>query len=42
MAEFDDLTALPEEIQEEINQHEDEFHNSADIRRFAEDQIRRS
>ena len=25
MAEFDDLTALPEEIQEEINQHEDEF-----------------
>ena len=42
MAEFDDLSALPEEVQEEINQHEDESHDSADIRRFAEDLMRRS
>lgn len=41
-ADSDFFYALPEEVQEEVNAHADEFHNGEDMRRFVEELSRRS
>ena len=33
---FDDISRLPEEIQEQINAHADEFRTEQDIRQFVQ------
>ena len=42
LAHLDYLSSLPEDVQEEVNFHEDEFHNEAELHDFVENLMRRA
>ncbi len=42
LAHLDYISSLPEDVQEEINEHEDEFHNDVELHNFVENLMRRA